>query len=433
MLRPSPSAIVILMVASVGLAEAAPASTARDWRCGTPERLADIANRPRADWPVVYASNKLAEKSERDAFGGGYESQTSDNFILKWSDPATITDLKVTTILAAAEAAWQVFVADMGHRLPIGASEHYVNIYYGDPTTNPSIDFAGGYVTFDDDGFPFIVLSADMRVSSLTGVATHEFYHVIQLSTGAFANDWDGFWFFEATADWSVAEVMGGGGSSYLGSYVLVPEVSLEYFGETFSDTLMGTHQYGAFIFPRFITEYVTDRSIIRDSWEESLADDEPFAVIAAALADVGTDIDTVFADFAAHNATTDYPARHEYVAAIELLADYYADQAHPIAATIPREGSDDWTFAPAATAPWAYGYNVLKLTAPTSGEYELAVVGEASGSAGTSADYRATVVSEQENRVAEYFPVPMNGSGGTIKVATSGSGRARPSALPIE
>ena len=42
----------------------------------------------------------------------------------------------MTTILAAAEAAWQVFVADMDHRLPIGASDYYVNIYYGHAATN---------------------------------------------------------------------------------------------------------------------------------------------------------------------------------------------------------------------------------------------------------------------------------------------------------
>ncbi len=418
-------AAVILLIAALGVAEAAPTAPTTDWRCGTPGRLADIASLPRADWPVVYGAHNLAAKSERDAFGGGYVSQASDNFILKWSDPATITEVKVTTILAAAEAAWQVFVADMGHRLPIGASDYYVNIYYGYANTNPSIDFAGGYVTFDDDGFPYIVLSADLRVSALTTVTTHEFYHVVQLSTGAFANSWDGYWFFEATAEWSVAEVLGGGGCDFLGAYVLLPEVSLDHFGDTFSDTLLGTHQYGAFIFPRFVTEYVTDRGIIRDAWEESTDDDDPLDVMAAALAALGTNLDAVFANFAAHNATIDYAARPEYLSFIELFADYYADQAHPIAATIPIAGSDGWSAAPAATEPWAYGYNVFKLTAPMAGEYELAVAGDGSGSHGTSADYRATVVSEQANRVAEYFPVPMEGDGGAITIATSGTERA--------
>ena len=96
---------------------------------------------------------------------------------------------------------------------------------------------------------------------------------------------------------------------SFLHGYAFQPQRQLNaYKYSTEADVLEEFHQYGAAIWPRYLTEYVTDWRTIRNSW--SLAGElaDPIEIIRLDLAnEYGEDLDVVFGDFAAHNATWDY------------------------------------------------------------------------------------------------------------------------------
>jgi len=392
---------------------------AKAWRCGTPAQLPLLADKPRAVVPAFFMADELDGLVERDSFGA-MESMTSDHFSLKWGEPGAVDEAHLAAVLEALELSWKQYVEILEHRHPTGAEVYFVNAYIGSTGgVSPEIDFSGGYATIDDDGFPYLVLSSDMLGdSSAAEVAAHEFYHVVQMSTDAFQYEYDAYWYWEATAEWAMQEVYPDGDIVYnpIGAYALAPQVSLDYFSDPFAESLLAMHQYGAFIFPRFITERITSPSIIRDSWEIGGPEDMPLEVLDMLLGAADTSVDEVFAQFAAHNAGWDYAKRQVFLWLIDYYEEYYPEENTSIADTVAPGGTDGWVEAPAATEPWAYGYNVIKLANPQSGDYVVAFEGDEQGSSGTAGVYRGTVVRESSLGF-EYLPIPIEGRGGEVVV----------------
>jgi len=394
-------------------------SAHRGWRCGTPARLPELAGKPRAVAKSFAAADEENELVERDAFGT-MESRTSDHFSIKWGQPGAVDEASLQPVLDALELSWKQYVGVLEHRVPLGSETYFVNAYVGSTGgASPEIDFDGGYASLDDDGYPYLVISPTLLGDvAAAEVAAHEFYHVVEMSTDAFQYDYDAMWYWEASAVWASQEVYPDSDAVYypLGSYGLVPHVSVDLFADPFSESILAMHQYGAFIFPRFISENVADARLIRDSWEIGAPADLPLDVLGDLLADLDVDIDDVFAEYAAHNAGWDYAKRSVYNWIVAAYEDYYPEEAHRYAAIVAPEGTDGWVEAPSETQPWGYGYNVIRLANPVSGDFSFAVEGDAQGSAGSAGVYRATVVRSSALGF-EYQPIPIDGLAGQTVV----------------
>ena len=214
-------------------------------------------------------------------------TEVSDNFILKWGLDAPPADDEVELIMEALETSWNHQLEIMGHAAPYGTDDYLFNVYVGDSGgCAPSARGVGGYYTTDDEGWPIIVLSQGVFNNLDYGQTTvaHEFYHAVQHAEGAFAARGSVQWWWEATAMWVEGEVYPGTEDyySFLYGYAFEPHLQLNaYTGLTSAGLLEEYHQYGAAIWPRYLTEYVTSWTTIRDTWAYGRHDDDPIEYIA--------------------------------------------------------------------------------------------------------------------------------------------------------
>lgn len=359
-------------------------------------------------------------KTERDAWGSYPNSLASDNFIAKWGSSGGVTDDEVTALLDAFEAAWAVEIEAMAHPGPAGSDTTLFNVYIGDTGDGaPSGYGAGGYYWTDDEGWPMVVVARDSLYD--TGyadvVAAHEFYHAVQGSLGTFPYSGSSAWYWEATADWAAGEVFPDNPdyAVFLFGYAFLPHLPLDYFDYPDSGALQEYHQYGAFIFPRYLTEQVADWTLVRDSWVEP-GEADPLDALDAGLVARGSSIAAVFPAYAAHNATWDYEDGETYEEMLAAYEIWYASGDHRIAAEVGPEGTGGEVEAVEELLPQRYGYNVIRLMAPDEGPLVAAFAGDLAGSEGSDARFGVTVVVASGDGVA-YTPVPLADNTGEVTV----------------
>ncbi|MCW2842407.1 MAG: hypothetical protein JWN22_323 [Nocardioides sp.] len=191
-----------------------------------------------------------------------------------------------------------VYLADIG---PQG--------YYGYCTSDQDVPSNGPY-----DAWAYCVLDNDYApdefptntpVENLEVTAAHEYFHAVQFAYDAFEDGW----FMEATATWAEDEL-----------YDAVDD-NLQYLPSgpqanprTPLDAFEGLHQYGDWIFFRYLTERFPRSEgglpvLVRDMWEWADAsagapDRYSIQAVRGALADVGAPLATTFARFADANRT---------------------------------------------------------------------------------------------------------------------------------
>lgn len=417
-MRPLP-AILLALVLPLPAAASAPPRVA----CGTARHLGEI----RAHGPIQIAPAPAfgGVKAQRDAFGTFPNVRTSTNFALKWGPGATYSETLATKALEALELGWTVEMGTMAHPVPEGTDTYLLNVYIGNSGgVAPDINFAGAYASIDQQGHPYVVLSPDIteyfEMPGYEGYAgttvVHELYHTVQFATGSFGAN-DAYWFWEATADWAAGEVYPDDESSYafVGAWALYPHVPIDFADYADEGTLIELHQYGASIFPQFLTDEIADFTLVRDAWVSGGANGDPLEVLDGLLAAGGSDVRTAFADFSARLAFWDFPRGEQY----EMWADYYAD-SYPneddrIAASVGRSGTSGWEKAPAATLPAAFGTNLVVLS-PTDRVLSVAVEADAEGSAGSAGTLRAFVAVRNGSAVS-YHPLVFDGRTGSVEV----------------
>lgn len=248
-------------------------------------------------------------KATRDAYGVP-NSLESENFIIRWGSGVAAGDAQ--DMLDAFEHSWAVEVVQMDHPQPPGTDTHKFNVYVGSTGGGtPDHYGAAGYFNTDSAGWPMIVLNPSTVEDTEYGVTTvaHELYHAVQYATGTYQYEDEGAWFWEATASWVEVEVYpdNPGYVAFLFGYALLPHLELNFFDYPDTGALQEYHQYGAFIFPRYLAEFVGDWRIVRNAWVEPQAvGNDPMAAIEAEIADLGVGMDEAFMDFAARNVTWD-------------------------------------------------------------------------------------------------------------------------------
>ena len=397
--------------------------------CGTMDRFEDfIASSPR----VLPPRPPSDAKGVRDAMSGVCNgTEVSDNFILKWGLDAPPADDEVELIMEALETSWNHQLEIMGHAAPYGTDDYLFNVYVGDSGgCAPSARGVGGYYTTDDEGWPIIVLSQGVFNNLDYGQTTvaHEFYHAVQHAEGAFSARGSVQWWWEATAMWVEGEVYPGTEDyySFLYGYAFEPHLQLNaYTGLTSAGLLEEYHQYGAAIWPRYLTEYVTSWTTIRDTWAYGRHDDDPIEYIAEVLAEeLGQDIDDVFADFAAHNATWDYFHGENILAYLDYMSEStsYGDRDRRITEIVASAGTGStWNSPPTETLPQRYGYNTLRMFSPREGDTTLRFKGEATGSDGSTSLWTVRAVVDSGSRVS-YTDMPISDGEGELTLSMTGT-----------
>ena len=288
-------------------------------------------------------------------------TEVSENFILKWGLDAPPADHEIDLIIEALETSWDHQLDIMGHAAPYGTDDYLFNVYVGDSGgCAPSAMGVGGYYTTDDEGWPIIVLSQGVFSNLDFGQTTvaHEFYHAVQHAEGAFSARGTVQWWWEATAMWVEGEVYPGTEDyySFLHGYAFEPHLQLNaYTRLTSAGLLEEYHQYGAAIWPRYLTEYVTSWTTIRDTWVYGGSGDDPLDYIAEVIAEEsGADIDEVFADFAAHNATWDYYHGENILSFLDFMSEStpFGDRDRRITEIIGSAGTGSTWNAPPPRDP---------------------------------------------------------------------------------
>jgi MYXO-CTERM domain-containing protein len=341
-----------------------------------------------------------APKEERDAYGTYPNTLTGDNFVVKWGRSGGISEDEAEELLDAFEYAWEREVEELAFPAPAGTDRYLFNVYIGD-TGDGAPDGYGtsGYFNRDNDNYPMIVVSAATLsdMSWARGTAAHEFFHAVQDVTGRWDYTGDSAWYWEATAMWIEGEVLEGYEEyvAFLYGYALLPHLPVYFFDYPDTGALQEYHQYGAMIFPRYISEHAADVDVIRDSWVEDLGEDTPQDAIAALLADRGIDFDDAFGDFAARNAVWDYADGELYAEWIDWYADYFRSDDHRVVAEVSTEGTDGLVDAPAETLPQRLGYNHIVLERPGDTAWRIRFEGVPEGSEESDAAWRVTVVED--------------------------------------
>ncbi len=387
--------------------------------CLTPQLLPLPRHRVPHSIVTVWSSDKI----ERDSFGVFPNEVRSDNFVIKWGDGRVISPTQSQRLLDAFEQGWQTEVVVMGHPQPIGTDSDLFNVYIGDTGSGtPSSHGSGGYFSLDDEGWPMIVLNPDILADGYGAetTAVHEFYHSIQYSTGSFAGyDEYGAWFWEATATWMEGEVYPDDPNTakFIGGFGFKPQYAVDFFDYPDTGAFLELHQYGAFIFARYLSEIVADYTLIRDVWVEAADEPDPLVVLRGVLGSHGTTLEVELGRFAAHNATWDYANAATYREYLQLYAQQYSEYDDEVAALHVGVAGDDWHTPPAVTLPQRYGYNTITLEGPTMKHLAAAFEGDATGTHGTASRYAVTVVREHQTGV-EYVELPLEGTSGEVVVS---------------
>ncbi|MFZ5481962.1 MAG: DUF6055 domain-containing protein [Myxococcota bacterium] len=355
--------------------------------CGTVWMRDDFDLRP----PEVAPLPPDAHKGERDAWGTYPYELASENFVVKWGTSGSVGEDDVEALLASFETAWAEEIEAWGMPQPRGTESSLFNVYVGDTGDGtPSSYGAGGYYDRDDDGYPFVVIARDsLRDAAYAqSTAAHEFFHALQDETESYGYTGDAAWFWEASACWAEGEVFPENDSyaQFLFGYALLPHYALDFFDYPDTGELQEYHQYGAFIFPRFVSEVAADRAAVVEAWTAPVSGD-PIEGLAAGL---DVPMADAFAEFAARNATWDYADGEAYADHVSTWSDWL-DVDVVVGSVRGGEGTDGLVEAPEDTLPERYGYNVVRIR--DAERVRVTFEGDAEGSRGGEAAWRATVV----------------------------------------
>lgn len=373
--------------------------------CATPWLL---PTRVHVDPIAPTAPPPATGKGLRTAYDDVPHLRSSENFALWWGDGVSLADSTADALLDAFEASWDVQIGVLGHQAPSGSDDWLFNVYVGSTGDGTPSDYgAAGYYFTDREGWPMVVINTTTARDPEDygrAVVAHEFYHALQDQTGAYAYAsrgafTDGSWFWEATATWVVNEVFPQDvwHSTFLFGYLLVPERPLNDF--TYPDgSLEGYHQYGAFLFPRFLTEHAVAADVIAQTWKDGTRTGDPLDVLTGHLEDAGLDLGTLFTEFAARNVLYDYAHGGVYQDVVDAYAPYFPGEDHRVAAEIRGDGDREWFQVDEDLAPGRFGYNLLRFEWPDDGDLVLEFDGDTTGRDGSEAAWSLAVVTQGDD-----------------------------------
>lgn len=346
-----PRILALLLLPSLAVAAPPPP-------CGLPADLPDrlVALRPGG-------GARDADYTLRDTNPNIPHVVTSKHFALKWGSQAAVPEWQQDALLQRFEYAWEESVQAWGLADPTGIDGTFFNVYIGDTGPEvPSAFGAGGYYTVDEEGYPIIVMATSVLDEEewADTVVSHEFFHAVQGATGAY-QEWDaGGWYWEATAEWASGQLYPDGWSwaGWLAAFAYSPHFSVSTHANDGGVEPPNLHQYGAFIFPQYLSEVVGEPTAVVRSWAEGGPNSDPLDLLAAALPD--HDLGALYADHAAHNVVWDYPRGVLYEAIVDSGVDWLGGWDERVMDT--TEDDQGWLSVGWSLRPQRFAYNVIEV-----------------------------------------------------------------------
>ena len=360
--------------------------------CGTPQQSGHYLSHPvRPPGPPV------TDLVLRDSHGDIPNIITSDHFALKWGPDLVLTEEQSSEMIGYLEYAWDNQVQEWEMEDPTGVGGTYFNVYIGDTGgVVPSVYGSAGYFTTDGDGYPMIVLANFLHEDPpyAESVIVHEFFHAVQYRTGSFWVWETGGWFWEATATWAQGELTTHWAYySFLPFYAVRPDSGLYHHStESHGGAPPDLHQYGAFIFPRYLSEHLGQGEAILNAWRSGDTEGDPVEILQDLLTEEV--FSAALADHAAHNLRWDYADGEGYAAHVGEVATWWPETDHRVTNLQPHE-DPEWQTIPSDHVPQACGYNLIPLSSDVleGDQLTFAVRQDVPDGVSTSVDFRATIV----------------------------------------
>jgi MYXO-CTERM domain-containing protein len=393
-----------------------PLATAAPFPCGTIDRLPRAAPVTAADpMPPPGVTDLLV----RDPFGTNYDDfELSEHFVLKWGSGVDPTRDQINGALDALEDAWTVAFDDMGFDRPSFTNEFRVNVYIGNSGGDtPDISNAAAYVTLDPEGYAYVVVLPDVMAyfdedwgqTYARSVLEHEFHHVVQFGASAYYSQ-EGRWYWEASADWFADHAVPEEGLDAQDAFqfLLLPELSLDYFEPGDLSTMANIHQYSSSVFLIATTELDDgDWTPFRDSWTQAKGSDVPIDVLDALLPN---GMASAYTDFA--RAMTSYDL--SFGPTVEDWLDDYGDSSeyHTVTASADAAGSGSPVEINPSLFPGAYAFNVIEMRRPEPGSVIITFVGDATGTRSTPSSFDVFAIAGDT-----VTDVPLANASGTVEI----------------
>jgi hypothetical protein len=326
---------VLIFLFSFIAAAGTPLST-----CGTPGLISEFLGRDRP--PSVPPSPDWVD---HESHGDVPNVQYSTHFALKWGPDHPPTEADSARLLADFEYAYTVEVETWEMADPTGFGGSFFNVYIGDTGADvPSVMGNAGYYTLDPDGFPMIVISNEIigDPSYIRSVIAHEFFHAVQHAEDAFYYEDTGVWYWEATACWAQGQVVPESQAffGFLPWYALQPAAGMYQFSyDTYGGAPPDLHQYGAFIFPWYISETLHEPQAILASWHLGTPTSDPLFILETILTEAV--FARAIADHGARNLVWDYALGEQFSAHVEAWSEHFPaqDLRHATLIESPEDG----------------------------------------------------------------------------------------------
>ena len=320
---------------------------------------------------------------------------TSANFALRWGSEQTVSEERAAELLAEFEYSWEHEINILNFPAPLGSDSHLFNVYIGNSGSGaPSSYGAAGYYDSDASGWPMIVIDLDaLDYAGSYGVIPHEFFHAVQHACDTFSYDGESAWYWESTAIWVENEVYPDDPNYalFLFGFAFLPHKSLHFFDYADSGATSEYYQYGAFVFPKFLSTFHVQVDDVRDSWVDSSWQQTPLEWWEEFF---GTETyhDLVF-EFAQRNANWDYPHKEWYDYYLDYYEEYYPQDDQSISQSVSLYGEASLAAVDAERMPEHLGVNYIELSSPEYSVMEVGIVGDEIGDQGTSVSWRLGLV----------------------------------------
>ena len=341
------------------------------------------------------------EKESMDVFSLP-NAATSDNFALRWGGGRAISEERAQEILTEFERAWDHEINTLNFPAPLGSDAHLFNVYIGNSGSGaPSSYGAAGYYDSDASGWPMIVIDLEtLDAAGSYGVIPHEFFHAVQHACDTFSYDGESAWYWESTAIWIENEVYpeDPNYALFLFGFAFLPHKSLHFFDYADSGATSEYYQYGAFIFPKFLSTFHAQVDDVRDSWVDSSWEQTPLGWWEEFF---GTEIyhDLVF-EFAQKNVYWDYPHKEWYEYYLDYYSEYFPQDDQSITESVNSFGAASWDGVDDDLMPEHLGVNYIELSAPEYSQMELGIVGDEAGDQGTPVSWRLGLVRKSGDQI---------------------------------
>ncbi|WP_445364078.1 sialate O-acetylesterase [Microbulbifer sp. ANSA003] len=254
----------------------------------------------------------------------------------------------------------------------------------------------------------------------------HENFHSYQGKLNRVTGESSGKYTLESSASWGADHNIPGVKDSLLGYYTLHPHITLWAIQDSPVDhqygyDFKGGHQYGAYIFWSWLTNYAVSKDLMGGVFRDSRDGLNDLEAADAYLTAQGHDMKALFADFAAQITTWDMVESEAYqvseAASLSRMLSEHPDASthdNKYTQTFDQEGTgNSWTDMDTGFVPGSWAFNAFKVEGITEdSNYTIAVRVDAENNP-AHADFRGrAVVYNPSTGSRSYYPFDIDSSG---------------------